>query len=658
MATVVDLLRQLAHDLAPDSEILRGPLVLPPRQISAFALDLPDSLGAHWSTAFGRPTTAQHALALAALRAGETVAFVGGDGLPEQDLLLLVLAQLRGSGATALWLVPDRASGQRAAKLLHQLEQRTMLTWLLLEDAPTRPPFVQVIVATYDELHARLLPFAERAWRWFWRGLRTIAMPDIHHASGLQGIHLRWLLRRATRLTAHKPALVGASAPLAEGSVTIQSLWGRACRIIDSTLGPPEPTLVMLWRCDERYKTLDQLARTLRGRGLSIAVVGRDERDDQVLRARFGEMGIATLGSEAKAAIALVSGVPADPGAREALLRCGYRMVVMLAADDPHEMLYSDDIEQLVTHPPALIVPDDNLFVTSFHLQAAAAEQPLDPTEIERWHVAERVETLVNKQRLRVLNDGSLQPSDANAELGSLLRGATSNDTFVPVRDPLGVTLASLRPAVADWRGLPGSTWAGDLVVAHRGDEPPTIDLAVDERRRLALAVATYRITPRTKIETRETMLGDQSVIATHWNAEIRQRVEGLEEHTINRPPATPRIAKPLDTRWVAHACAIELATVPPTTTSLGWTLKEALNMRTCCASEDVVVTYDAPTRSLWLIETAPGDTGIANWIAEHLEQVLDLARSIASVCEANDLTTNAGSPRTRLARGVVRPLL
>ncbi|CAA9217637.1 MAG: hypothetical protein AVDCRST_MAG93-299, partial [uncultured Chloroflexia bacterium] len=144
--------------------------------------------------------------------------------------------------------------------------------------------------------------------------------------------------------------------------------------------------------------------------------------------------------------------------------------------------------------------------------------------------------------------------------------------------------------------------------------------------------------TPRTRLETRAIPLANQTVTTTHWNAEIRQRVEGLEEHTVDRPLAAPRIAAPLEARWVAHGWAMELSGAPPGPNGAGWSVKEALLMRTYCASEDVVVTYDVDSQSLWLIETAPGGTGIAQWILEHVEELLVLARAIVRGSEANDL--------------------
>jgi hypothetical protein len=636
VATVIDLLRQLAADFAPDQDVLRGPLRLPPRETSAFALDPVDGVAAQWSAAFGRPTTAQHALALAAIRAGEAVAFVGGDPLPHEDLLLALLVQLRRANATALWIVPDAEAARRAVQIVRRLEHRAGLRWLALSDAPARPPFVQLILATIEELHARLLPFADRAWRWFWRDLRAIAVSDVERANGLLGEHARWTLRRAARLLEEKPVVLGASAPIAEPGIAFRTLFGRACRIIDATVGPPEETLLMAWRCQDRYATLEHLAKNLRERGLSVAVVGRNERDDQVLRARWNE-DVATLEDDPRTAVALVSGIPHDAGARGALVRSGYRMVLMLAGDDPHEIWYVEDLQRIVEHHPMLLIADGNPFVTNYHLLAAAAEQPIAPVEVERWHVAERAEALAGKQRLRVLNDGAMQPNDG-IEPGATLHAAASNDTFVDVRDPLGVVIASLRPLVADWRGLPGSTWAGDLVVAHRSGDPPLIDLAVDERRRLARAVCTYRITPRTKLDSREWSLADQRLDVTHWNVEVRQRVEALEEHVPDRTPVAPRIAVPLEGRWFGHACAIPLAVIPPVPTAAGWSIKEALLLHTCCASEDVVITFDAPTQSLWLIETAPGGTGVVAWTLQHLETLLALARDIVRGCGTNAL--------------------
>src|SRR5687767_1545096 len=155
MATVIDLLRNRGQGAAPGgAQALRGPIAIAPQPARAVTLAAPTTLVSAWTALARRQPEAGHALALAASRAGEAVAFMGYGSGVHDDLLLLTLADLNAdSSSVALWLAPDARSARTAASRWEALSSSPMITWQMAGSGRGRRLPGQVVIATYDDVH-------------------------------------------------------------------------------------------------------------------------------------------------------------------------------------------------------------------------------------------------------------------------------------------------------------------------------------------------------------------------------------------------------------------------------------------------------------------------------------------------------------------------
>ncbi len=647
MATVIDLLRQLGHGEGPDgANAVCGPIAIPAAPVAALGVAMPRALVTGWTELTGRTTTAEHALAAAASRAGEAVCFTGSGSTAHDDLLLLTAAELSSDpGAAALWLVSDHASSVRAGELLGHLLSLGHISWRTATERPGREGPTQLVIATYDDLHGRVLRFADRAWRWIWPSLSIVALPDLQHATGTLGNHLLWLIRRARRLAQRDLRFfTAASAGPGVGELAYRIL-GEKCRLLESRASRPDPTLVVLWQCSDRSRALGILGSQLAARGLAVTVLGRDDRETDALREGNSLPAGLVVGLGPSAArVALVAGVPCSPEARDAILYRGYRLVVMLAGDEPHERLFASEIGCLPRAVPLLPLTARNPYVGACHLQSAAAELPITPVEVERWQAGELVERLAERRLLRPVT-GVIYPGDASSEISPDLLAAQLGIAPVSVHDPHGAEIARLPPSVADWRGLPGSTWETNLSVVNRSEQPPTIDLAVDERPGLVLPELTVRVALRESLETRQVPSGARTLTVSSAKIHVHQRVDGLREYVPGGAPVSLRLGQPIARSWTARALFVPLTSPPTDPASAGWSLLTALPLVLRTQPGDLLASYDRSESLLWLIETEQGGSGIAETLLSIFERLLEAAYTLAHACTASPrYATVAGS--------------
>ncbi len=443
---------KLAQHAAPDGDnALVGPVVLPAHTAASLPLAAPPALSKGWSAAVGRPTEAQHALALAALQAGESVALMGHGAAPHDDLLLVVLARLVADPPhSALWLAPNQQVLQQTARLLTRWQPG--VRWQTAHTRERRQ-HAQLTLLTYDEAHRHVLRFADRAWRWLWPSLRLVALPALDLAHGALGGHLAWIVRRLERLTAGIQP-VAALAPVAAADASLPRLVGRAVRIVASSAGPPTPTLLALWRTGpDRAATAAALGRELAQRQLALTVLGRDPAETAALEATLAPALAVGLPPE-QARVGLVLGIPAAMEERQRLIRAGYRLLVLLVGDLPHEQLIAAQPELLTDCLPGWPWPRSNPVITATELACAASERPITPAEAQSWQVADGLRTLVDRGVL-----GSRWP---RATSGSPTPAPPSR-TRCSTRRPCGARACRWSPPTArGWRRSrrSGPRWA------------------------------------------------------------------------------------------------------------------------------------------------------------------------------------------------------
>ncbi len=625
MATLIDLLRHLGTDLAPGGgNAFRGPLHVPADPVAPVSVPLSPSLTSAWSRITGRTTGAHHALALAAARTAAPIVLQGAGSTPDDDLLLLVLAHLTLSpNSAALWLVPDASAAALVGRRMEQLAPLIDVSWASTADGRTPRMPVQLVIARFDDLHQRLLRFADRAWRWFWPRLDLVAIPAAEHAVRDLSSHLPWLVRRAERL-ARVPLRFFAAAPavVAAGPL-FRETFGAEPRVIPVPSGLAESALVGLWREQNRAEAALRIASALRKHRVSVTVVVPDQHDMHFLSPLETQMPGLRVGlPSSMARVAVVWNIPPAATDRAMLARRGYRLLLFLAGDDPHELFFAANVEHLLAPVPALANPR-NPYVVGRHLQCAAGELPLLDKEIQRWGIADQLEPMARKQLLRDTGGGQWRPGEAARECDFRLGPSPLGEPPVEVFDRYGEHVARISRPVAERLGVPGATWWPAGVVASSSDEPARIDIAAEEQERVALPLLSVRVEIMDVTAARTIQIGEASVEVACAKVRIRQRVVGLKEYRPGAEPVVMRLREMRERTWTARAFRLALSNAPGDPSSAGWSIAATLPSQLHLGPDALLVTYDLPSGSTWVVETEAAGTGVADYVFEHAERLL-----------------------------------
>ncbi|WP_025745895.1 hypothetical protein [Kallotenue papyrolyticum] len=655
MATIIDLLRHLGRGAAPDGgQALAGPLVLPATNEAPLPLPLTATLTSAWARLAGRPTHAYHALALSAAQAGESLALMGHGPAAQIDLLLPLFQQrLSRPDGTTLCIMPEDAPTRAAIAAL------ATALGLSLSDASSvrRPQPSALVLATPQQLQQRLLPAAERAWRWLWPRLDQLALPLLHATTGIAAGHLHWLLRRVERLAQRAPLpILAALAPVADAEQRLQRLLERPCRVIAAPYGAPHPTLVALWRCSpDRAAAARQLYQALRERQLAVTLLGRDAAESERLLPHSAEDGVASDPSQAR--IAIVMGVPRTPVERQALLRRGYRLLILLAGDEPHERLFAEHPDRLAEGLPQWPLALANPYVASAALACAALEQPLNQAEIDRWQVRELRDRLLRRGTLRALPGDELWPAGSSAaERCAELDPISIGGRAYQVRAPDGRLIDWLPPALLDRCALPGQVWQPGWAVARRDDASGVIQLRDDPGRRLTLPLARVEVVVREELDARRMNLGAASLELVRGKALVTHQVTGLLEL---RPDAQPRVlsAPASESQWSAAVCWFHLPVAPPDPRVTGWALLQTLPLLTLGHPAGLFCTYDPATQRCYVLESEPGGNGVIEAWYPHLEQLLTWALDLCAACRADPLYAPLAASEAAWLEGLRQPV-
>ena len=148
-------------------------------------------------------------------------------------------------------LVRDLGVGSRVA-----VEQYTgRLSKSEKRDVRDRRP--TVVLTNPDMLHYALLPHAHRLWDWFFKGLETVVLDEVHEYRGVFGSHVALLLRRLQRICERfdsAPEFVCCSATIGNPVEHAASVTGTAessFRLIDEDVSDTGPTHWVLWNPPE-----------------------------------------------------------------------------------------------------------------------------------------------------------------------------------------------------------------------------------------------------------------------------------------------------------------------------------------------------------------------------------------------------------------------
>jgi DEAD/DEAH box helicase domain-containing protein len=114
-----------------------------------------------------------------------------------------------------------------------------------------------VVLTNPDMLHYALLPHAHRLWDWFFEGLETVVLDEVHEYRGVFGSHVALLLRRLRRVCERfdsEPEFVCCSATIGnpvEHAASVTGTPEASFRLVDEDVSDTGPTNWLLWNPPE-----------------------------------------------------------------------------------------------------------------------------------------------------------------------------------------------------------------------------------------------------------------------------------------------------------------------------------------------------------------------------------------------------------------------
>src|SRR3712207_590244 len=124
---------------------------------------------------------------------------------------------------------------------------------------------------------------------------------------------------------------------------------------------------------------------------------------------------IYTLSLHDALPISVVTGVPRTEDARQTLIHAGYRLLILLAGDEAHELALAAHPQHLHSQPVHLPTATANARIAARHLACAAIERPLEWSEIEAWKGQVWHRQLVDNGTLQELPDADLWQHNPDA---------------------------------------------------------------------------------------------------------------------------------------------------------------------------------------------------------------------------------------------------
>jgi DEAD/DEAH box helicase domain-containing protein len=624
-------------------------------------LPVETELAQSWMAFTSQPFRPHQAQALTALRRGEAVALSAVSHHVDVSATLLLYATLLNEDqSAALWLVPDEPTAKAA--LAHLRDLNSILPPHLrlnasFPEAERRPDlYARIVLVTPEALHSRLLRHHDRAWRTFWPRIRMFLIPDIQQYSGVAGAHLADLILRVHRVTAAHTnrhlSLLATMISCHESSDALQHMLGQAWRLISADDGPSEHTTFALWRGGAlRFREAADLAVALRKQAYRVHIV-TSALELGLFEPLIGEIDGITWGTLPEDCdVLILAGYPESVSMLQRHIHSDFEAVIAVFGNSVVEQTILQQPEQLLldslSHWP---IAASNAYVSAQHILCAASELPLTESEVEAWGAQDIVARLVAQNQLVALPDHELswQPSihagdpysefSTMAASGGAILTYNQQDQELASLDPTAFERwcfpnAALPPNAAGWRVIEQDTEIGSLVLRFESNGRRTFPL-----RRSQVYVRDQREGRR--------LLGGQEL---GWGrVVIEETVYAYRESTPSGAPADVNLKYPLDSRWTAPACWIELSgllddkrkrpMVQQKGQLAGWSLAVALAVRSVAKFTDVVPCYDEQTNRIYLVDAQPGGNGLAWWFYNNAEELLPLAYDVAMACRQDAL--------------------
>jgi DEAD/DEAH box helicase domain-containing protein len=344
-------------------------------------------------------------------------------------------AVLENPSARALYIFPLKALEQDQLKVIREMGAALGLGRVTAEvyDGDTspykrkkireNPP--NILITNPDMLHLSFLPYHD-AWADLWRNLRYVVIDEVHTYRGVFGSHIAQVLKRLNRITTHydnRPDFILSSATVGNPEELAQRLTGREFEAITESgapqaekhfvfVNPDSSTAVTASRIFVRsiqdglrtiaftqsrrltelmHRWSMQMAPRLRDK-LSSYRAGFLPEERRLIEEQLNTGDLLGVISTSALELGL------DIGALEVCLLVGYpgsiintwqrggrvgradreSAVVMLAQPDALDQYFMKHPDKFFSRgfEPAVLDPD-NEFISSAHLECAAAELPL-----------------------------------------------------------------------------------------------------------------------------------------------------------------------------------------------------------------------------------------------------------------------------------------
>ena len=556
-----------------------------------------------------------------------------------------------------------------------------------------------ILLANPDILHYHLLP-DHRRWRRFFTGLQVVVIDELHSYRGVFGAHVALVVRRLRRLAAlygAAPSFVAASATIANPVELAEHIVGLPFVEVQGDAAGAGPRRFLFWRppllgdpsANEHENVFGEaaavFAEALRA-GYSGILFGRarvsvermlldvqrlagpqlasqvsayksgyrpEERAQIEARLRSGELrGVVStnaleLGIDIGALdVAVLAGYPGSTMSFwQQAGRVGRRvdreaLVVLVAGDDALDQYH-------VQHPDAFFgramehaaVDPSNASIELGHLVCAAAERPLEHTELELFpsNAPRLVERLGDAGELTRQAPFHARGTSVHGEVS--LRGTS--------REPYTLTAGRQRLGTIEQPYLQRECYPGALYLHNgRGYRVVSLDRAtrvvtlVEESPESRTSpLVEVRVEPRDQpFSVRTLPLGEHAMTATLGPLQVRELVVGYRES--RRGAAfTAQLDEPLETvldtvgLWLDVPASLEPDGMA--LHALEHALVNAVPLALLCDRRDIGSSTD--DERIYLYDFAEGGIGVADKAFHVLETLVERAAALLRDCPCNE---------------------
>ncbi len=528
-------------------------------------------------------------------------------------------------GRRTLIIVADDAAGLAAYRSLSQFVADipvALCPQVALVHGDSYDAEAPIVIASYQSLQREMLRLHDGVWKPYWQQMATIVLLDIHLLSGIAWQHACWMLRRIERLrvyhTAPKPTIIMSATPVQHVAEVLPMLVSDTVAVVTVDDIPTPPSLaVEVQAAGSPYEASAALARTFQQAGYHVHVVV-DDICAPLLWAQNVD-GATIDGRLAPADIVIYAGMPADGWAVAEAAHGGYLAVLCVhgqsAAESLHRAFGHADL-------PLWVCGNDNSYVHTMHVLAAAAEIPILEREIAAWGLQELCMRMESQGYLRRLPGHSVVPAgDDNPHADFSITNAVGAAATLQYA---GESLATTADATLYERWLAPRmavpAWFGGMQVIERDIDAGSVTIAIDPVQRLTLPIRKTSVLSRggtrdddtfgwARVAVEDALIGMREWVASEWHDAAYPDAFGYSWYA----PA-----------YWWHVGPIAHHDIP----WLGWSFIAALQRVVPMALQSIVPCYDEATGRLFFVETQPGGTGILRTVAPLLPELFRAAQT------------------------------